>query len=57
MPEEKVVKFPEGRYEGEVNDQGLPEGEGCFEFPGNDKQERQIYEGFFKNKMAHGKGK
>lgn len=55
MPE-AVLRFPEGRYEGEVDDKKIPNGEGCLEFPGNDELERQIYEGEFKDKKAHGKG-
>ena len=55
MPE-VVLRFPEGRYEGEVDEKKVPNGEGCLEFPGNDDMERQIYEGGFKDKMAHGKG-
>ena len=55
MPE-AVLRFPEGRYEGEVDENKIPNGEGCLEFPGNDDQERQIYEGQFKDKKAHGKG-
>jgi len=78
MPE-AVVRFPEGRYEGEVNISSLltttkgceiilfqslikvngdklPEGKGCLEFPGNDAQERQFYEGDFMGKTAHGNG-
>ena len=55
MPE-VVLRFPEGRYEGEVDDKKVPNGQGCLEFPGNDDMERQIYEGDFKDKMAHGKG-
>ena len=42
MPEIKVVKFPEGRYEGEVDENGVPHGEGEFEYPGNDDLERQV---------------
>lgn len=56
MPETKVLKFKEGRYEGEVNSAGDPEGEGCLEYPGNDEFLRQIYEGQFVAKKAHGKG-
>jgi len=56
MPETKVLKFKEGRYEGEVNGAGDPEGEGCLEYPGNDEFLRQIYEGQFVAKKAHGKG-
>ena len=55
MPE-VVLRFPEGRYEGEVDEKKVPNGQGCLEFPGNDDMERQIYEGDFKDKMAHGKG-
>merc|ERR1712141_341422 len=55
MPE-VVLRFPEGRYEGEVDDNKAPNGQGCLEFPGNDELERQIYEGQFKDKKAHGKG-
>jgi hypothetical protein len=39
-----VLKFPEGRYEGDVNANGDPEGNGVLEFPGNDEFERMIYE-------------
>jgi len=53
MPETKVLKFKEGRYEGEVNSAGDPEGEGCLEYPGNDEFLRQIYEGQFVAKKAH----
>ena len=56
MPETKVLRFKEGRYEGEVNKAGDPEGEGSLEYPGNDEFLRQIYEGQFVNKKAHGKG-
>ena len=28
MPEPVVIKYPEGRYEGEVNADGEPEGQG-----------------------------
>ena len=56
MPETKVLRFKEGRYEGEVNKAGDPEGEGTLEYPGNDEFLRQIYEGQFVNKKAHGKG-
>ena len=55
MPE-AVLRYPEGRYEGEVDDKQIPNGEGCLEFPGNDEKERQSYEGDFKDKKAHGKG-
>ena len=55
MPE-VVLRFPEGRYEGEVDDKKIPNGSGCLEFPGNAEMESQIYEGDFKDKMAHGKG-
>ena len=52
----KVIKFKEGRYEGEVNSSGDPEGSGSLEYPGNDEFLRQLYEGDFVNKKAHGKG-
>jgi len=55
MPE-IVMRFPEGRYEGEVDDKKIPNGQGCLEFPGNDEMERQSYEGDFVDKKAHGKG-
>ena len=55
MPE-AVLRFPEGRYEGEVDDKQIPNGEGCLEFPGNDEKERQSYDGNFKDKKAHGSG-
>ena len=55
MPEVRI-KYPEGTYEGEVNDANEPEGQGCLEFPGNDEFERQSYEGAFKGKKAHGHG-
>ena len=41
---------------GEVDGNKVPNGQGCLEFPGNDDLERQIYEGDFKDKKAHGKG-
>ena len=50
------MRFPEGRYEGEVDDKKIPNGQGCLEFPGNDEMERQSYEGDFVDKKAHGKG-
>lgn len=56
MPEIKVIKFPEGRYEGQVDENDVPHGEGEFEYPGNDDLERQIYIGHFKQKKAHGRG-
>merc|ERR1711994_296984 len=52
----KVIGFKEGRYEGEVNAAGDPEGSGTLEYPGNDEFLRQFYEGEFVNKKAHGKG-
>ena len=55
MPE-IAIRYPEGRFEGEVDDNNIPNGEGELEFPGNDEQERQNYTGEFKDKMAHGKG-
>jgi len=48
MPDSVVIKYPEGRYEGEVNANGEPEGQGVLEYPGNDEHERMIYEGEFK---------
>ena len=56
MPETKVLKFKECRYEGQVNAAGDPEGEGTLEYPGNDEFLRQYYEGGFVSKKAHGKG-
>jgi hypothetical protein len=44
MPE-VVLRFPEGRYEGEVDGNNIPDGQGLLEFPGNDELERQLYEG------------
>ena len=41
---------------GEADDNQIPNGNGCLEFPGNDELERQIYDGGFKDKKAHGKG-
>ena len=38
------------------NKAGDPDGEGSLEYPGNDEFLRQIYEGQFVNKKAHGKG-
>jgi hypothetical protein len=55
MPE-VVLRFPEGRYEGEVDGNNIPDGQGLLEFPGNDELERQLYEGGFKAKKADGKG-
>jgi len=56
MPE-VVLKYSEGRYTGEVSEEtGEPEGTGMIEFPGNDEHKRQIYEGEFKDKKAHGTG-
>lgn len=52
----KTIRFKEGRYEGEVNAAGDPEGTGTLEYPGNDEFLRQFYEGDFVNKKAHGKG-
>merc|ERR1712029_938604 len=51
----KVIRFKEGRYEGEVNSAGDPEGNGTLEYPGNDEFLRQYYEGDFVNKKAKGK--
>ena len=42
MPEIKVIKYPEGRYEGQVDENDVPHGEGEFEYPGNDDLERQV---------------
>ena len=56
MGDAVVIKYPEGRYEGQVNADGDPEGEGILEYPGNDEHERMSYEGGFKAKKAHGKG-
>ena len=46
MPEIKVIKYPEGRYEGEVDENDIPDGEGEIEYPGNDELERMA-SGYF----------
>ena len=51
MPEIKVIKFPEGRYEGEVDENDVPHGEGEFEYPGNDDLERQVSHALIKGKI------
>ena len=54
MPEIKVIKFPEGRYEGEVDENDVPHGEGEFEYPGNDDLERQVSRVLIKGRPLHG---
>eukprot|EP00088_Acartia_fossae_P007055 TRINITY_DN1327_c0_g1_i1.p1 TRINITY_DN1327_c0_g1~~TRINITY_DN1327_c0_g1_i1.p1 ORF type:complete len:203 (-),score=48.00 TRINITY_DN1327_c0_g1_i1:333-941(-) len=51
------IRFEEGSYEGECGDTKIPNGEGTFEFRGDDSNGRLIYEGCWKNKAADGYGK
>ena len=49
----RVYEFPNGvRYEGEVNRQGLPEGQGTIVYPDGSN-----YEGEWKNGMKDGRGR
>jgi len=50
------IRYEEGSYEGQVNDGKQPEGDGTFEYRGDDESGRLIYEGKWKNKAAHGFG-
>ena len=51
-----VLTFALFQMKGDADDNNIPNGNGCLEFPGNDELERQIYDGGFKDKKAHGKG-
>jgi len=50
------LRFEEGSYEGEVNDNKIPEGPGVFDYRGDDEHGRMCYDGDWKNKAAHGYG-
>jgi len=52
----KIVRSKTFSVLNQVNDERIPQGKGCLVFPGNDAQERQFFDGFFKDKMAHGVG-
>merc|ERR1711994_1230772 len=50
------IRYEEGSYEGEINDNKNPEGQGVFEYRGDDDDGRLMYEGGWVNKKAEGFG-
>jgi hypothetical protein len=50
------IRYDEGSYEGEINDSKNPEGQGTFEYRGDDEDGRLAYEGGWVNKKAEGFG-
>merc|ERR1712083_98609 len=50
------IRYEEGSYTGEVNSSKVPEGAGVFEYRGDDEDGRLMYDGEWKNKVAHGYG-
>merc|ERR1712059_24471 len=50
------IRYEEGSYTGGVNDSKNPEGEGTFEYRGDDEDGRMCYDGEWKDKAAHGYG-
>merc|ERR1719481_1201379 len=50
------IRYEEGSYTGEVNDSKVPNGEGTFEYRGDDEDGRLMYDGGWKDKAAHGYG-
>eukprot|EP00092_Neocalanus_flemingeri_P089011 GFUD01112568.1.p2 GENE.GFUD01112568.1~~GFUD01112568.1.p2 ORF type:complete len:132 (-),score=43.82 GFUD01112568.1:23-418(-) len=50
------IRYEEGSYTGEVNDAKVPEGDGVFEYRGDDDDGRLCYDGEWKNKAAAGYG-
>merc|ERR1712079_328197 len=50
------IRYEEGSYEGEVNEAKNPEGQGTFEYRGDDEAARLMYDGGWKDKAADGYG-
>merc|ERR1711962_921244 len=50
------LRYAEGTYQGEVNELKTPEGEGTFEYRGDDEDGRMMYDGEWKENAAHGYG-
>merc|ERR1712210_241819 len=50
------MRYEEGSYEGEVNEAKNPEGQGTFEYRGDDEAARLMYDGGWKDKAAEGYG-
>merc|ERR1711953_1388810 len=50
------IRYEEGSYEGEVNEAKNPEGQGTFEYRGDDESARLMYDGGWKDKAADGYG-
>lgn len=56
MVQTAKIRYEEGGYEGEINDQKNPEGQGTFEYRGDDDDGRLLYDGAWVNKKAEGFG-
>merc|ERR1712107_445503 len=52
------IRYEEGSYEGEINEAKNPEGQGTFEYRGDDEAARLMYDGGWKDKAGnrHGPG-
>merc|ERR1712072_81719 len=50
------MRYEEGSYEGDVNEAKNPEGQGTFEYRGDDEAARLMYDGGWKDKAAEGYG-
>merc|ERR1711971_971342 len=50
------MRYEEGSYEGEVIEAKNPEGQGTFEYRGDDEAARLMYDGGWKDKAAEGNG-
>merc|ERR1712012_980743 len=50
------IRYEEGSYEGEINEAKNPEGQGTFEYRGDDESARLMYDGGWKDKAADGYG-
>jgi len=56
MVQTAKIRYEEGGYDGEINDQKNPEGQGTFEYRGDDEDGRLLYDGAWVNKKAEGFG-
>merc|ERR1711963_1374024 len=51
------IRYEEGSYEGEINEAKNPEGQGTFEYRGDDEAARLMYDGDWVAGLREGKGK
>merc|ERR1711899_148759 len=51
------IRYEEGSYEGEINEAKNPEGQGTFEYRGDDESARLMYEGEYVADLKEGSGK